>query len=392
MAIEGRTGGPVGGRIRFGMVGGGEGAFIGAVHRIASRIDDHYELVAGALSSTPEKSRRSGEVLGLDPSRVYDDYVAMAKEEAARADGVEAVAIVTPNDVHVPVAEAFLAAGIHVICDKPLATTLREARRLRELVDATGLVFVVTHNYTGYPMVRQAREMVRAGELGDIRVVQVEYPQDWLTQKLEDTGQKQAEWRTDPVRSGAGGCVGDIGTHAFNLADFIVQMPVVELCAELTAFVPGRRLDDNVQILLRYEKGARGMLWASQVAPGNENGLRIRVYGTKAGIDWCQEQPNHLRLSPYGEPTRVMTRGIEAAGPAAARVTRIPPGHPEGYLEGFATIYTEAAAAIRAARDGSPLDPDVTYPTIQDGVKGVAFIEAAVASSRNGASWVPFEG
>jgi len=382
----------VGGRIRFGMVGGGEGAFIGAVHRIASRIDDHYELVAGALSSTPEKSRRSGEVLGLDPSRVYDDYVAMAKEEAARADGVEAVAIVTPNDVHVPVAEAFLAAGIHVICDKPLATTLREARRLRELVDATGLVFVVTHNYTGYPMVRQAREMVRAGELGDIRVVQVEYPQDWLTQKLEDTGQKQAEWRTDPVRSGAGGCVGDIGTHAFNLADFIVQMPVVELCAELTAFVPGRRLDDNVQILLRYEKGARGMLWASQVAPGNENGLRIRVYGTKAGIDWCQEQPNHLRLSPYGEPTRVMTRGIEAAGPAAARVTRIPPGHPEGYLEGFATIYTEAAAAIRAARDGSPLDPDVTYPTIQDGVKGVAFIEAAVASSRNGASWVPFEG
>lgn len=383
--------GPRGGRIRLGMVGGGEGAFIGAVHRIASRIDDHYSFVAGALSSSPERSRRSGEALGLDPARIYDDYHQMAEKEAARADGIEAVAIVTPNDTHAPVAEAFLEAGIHVICDKPLSMTLEEAKRLRRLVESTGLVFVVTHNYTGYPMVRHAREMVRAGELGEIRVVQVEYPQDWLTLKLEDTGQKQADWRTDPKRAGAGGCVGDIGTHAYNLADFIVGIPVDELCAELTAFVPGRRLDDNVQVLLRYRNGARGMLWASQVAPGNENGLRIRVYGMKAGVEWFQEKPNHLWVSPYGEPTRLVSRGTGAAGPAAARVTRIPSGHPEGYLEGFATIYTEAAEAIRAARDGSAVGTEVTYPTIEDGVKGLAFIEATVRSSEAGAIWVPLK-
>jgi predicted dehydrogenase len=233
--------------------------------------------------------------------------------------------------------------------------------------------------------------MVRSGELGELRVVQVEYPQDWLTESLEETGQKQAEWRTDPAQSGAGGCVGDIGTHAYNLADFITGIPVTELCAELTAFVPGRRLDDNVQILLRYANGARGMLWASQVAPGNENALRIRVYGSRAGIEGVQEQPNHLWVSPYGKPTHLVSRGTGAAGPAAARVSRIPSGHPEGYLEGFATIYSEAAAASRAARDGEPVDPAVIYPTIDDGVKGVAFIEAAVASSRQGASWVKVE-
>lgn len=388
MTIEGREGSAGGRRIRLGMVGGGEGAFIGGVHRIAARIDDHFELVAGALSSTPEKSRRSGEALGLDPARVYDDFASMAAAEAAREDGIEAVAIVTPNHMHAPAAEAFLRAGIHVICDKPLTTTLDEAQRLRDLVNETGLVFVVTHNYTGYPMVRHAREMVRAGELGEIRVVQVEYPQDWLTEKIEDSGQKQADWRTDPARSGAGGCIGDIGTHAYNLADFIVGIPVVELCAELTTFVPGRRLDDNVQILLRYENGARGGLWSSQVAPGNENALKIRVYGSKGGLEWHQEQPNHLWVSPFGQPTQLISRATGAAGPAAARVSRIPSGHPEGYLEGFATIYSEAAAAIRAARGSEALDPAVIYPTIDDGVKGVAFIEAAVESSRQGAAWV----
>lgn len=388
MTIEGKDSSAGGRRIRLGMVGGGEGAFIGGVHRIAARIDDHFELVAGALSSTPEKSRRSGEALGLDPERVYDDFASMAAAEAAREDGIEAVSIVTPNHMHAPAAEAFLRAGIHVICDKPLTTTLEEAHRLRDLVNETGLVFVVTHNYTGYPMVRHAREMVRAGELGEIRVVQVEYPQDWLTEKIEDNGQKQADWRTDPARSGAGGCIGDIGTHAYNLADFIVGIPVVELCAELATFVPGRRLDDNVQILLRFENGARGGLWSSQVAPGNENALKIRVYGSKGGLEWHQEQPNHLWVSPFGQPTRLISRATGAAGPAAARVSRIPSGHPEGYLEGFATIYSEAAAAIRAARSGETLDPGVTYPTIDDGVKGVAFIEAAVESSRRGAAWV----
>jgi predicted dehydrogenase len=389
LPIEGRSDDREGGRIRLGMVGGGEGAFIGAVHRIASRIDDQYTLVAGALSSTAEKSRRSGEALGLDPERNYPDFETMALTEAKRTDRIDAVSIVTPNHLHAPAAEAFLRAGIHVICDKPLTTTLEQARVLQGLARETGLVFAVTYNYTGYPMVRHAREMVRAGELGEIRVIQVEYPQDWLTERLEESGQKQADWRTDPARSGAGGCVGDIGTHAYNLADFIAGVPATELCAELTAFVSGRRLDDNVQIMLRYANGARGMLWASQVAPGNENGLKIRVYGTRGGISWSQEQPNHLWVSPFGKPTHLVSRGSGSAGAAAARVTRIPSGHPEGYLEGFATIYTEVAAAIRAARAGQALDPDVVYPTVDDGVKGVAFIEAAVASSRVGAQWVP---
>ncbi len=351
MAIEGRDDGAAGGRIRLGMVGGGEGAFIGAVHRMAARLDDHYEFVAGALSSTPEKAMRSGAALGLDPKRTYGDFEEMARRERRLKDGIEAVAIVTPNHMHAPAATAFLKAGIHVICDKPLTTTLREANKLAALAEKSGLVFAVTHNYTGYPLVRQAREMVRAGELGEIRVVQVEYPQDWLTENLEATGQKQAEWRTDPARSGGGGCIGDIGTHAYNLADFVVGSEVTELCAELHTFVEGRRLDDNVQIMLRYANGARGMLWASQVAPGNENGLQLRVYGTKGGIHWRQDNPNYLYFTPFGKPTQILTRGGAGAYPSANRVTRIPSGHPEGYLEAFATIYSEAAQAIRAARN-----------------------------------------
>lgn len=374
-------------RIRLGMIGGGEGAFIGAVHRMAARLDDHYSLVAGALSSTPEKAKRSGEALGLDPERAYGDFREMARREARRKDGIEAVAIVTPNHMHAPVAEAFLKAGIHVICDKPLTTTLKDALKLKALADKSGLIFAVTHNYTGYPMVRHARAMVAAGELGEIRVVQVEYPQEWLSTKLEDTGQKQAGWRTDPSRSGAGGCIGDIGTHAYNLADFITGLEATELCAELSVFVEGRALDDDVQIMMRYANGARGLLWASQVAPGNENGLRIRVYGSKGGVEWRQEHPNQLLHSPLGEATRIVSRGTGAANAAAARVTRIPSGHPEGYIEGFATIYAEAASAIRAAREGAATPHDVTFPTIDDGVKGVAFIEAAIRSSRKGGRW-----
>jgi predicted dehydrogenase len=376
------------GRIRLGMVGGGEGAFIGAVHRMAARLDDHYQFVAGALSSTPDKAKRSGEALGLDAARIYGDFREMAKKEARRKDGIEAVSIVTPNHMHAAAAEAFLKAGIHVICDKPLTTTLKDALKLKALADTSGLVFCVTHNYTGYPMVRHARQMVQGGELGEIRVVQVEYPQDWLTTKLEDTGQKQAGWRTDPKRSGAGGCIGDIGTHAYNLADYITGIPVTELCAELTTFVEGRALDDNAQMMLRYANGARGLLWSSQVAPGNENGLRIRVYGTKGGIEWRQEHPNQLHWSPFGEATRIVSRATGAANTAAARVTRIPAGHPEGYLEGFATIYAEAAHAIRAARTGAKPDPAVHFPSIDDGVKGVAFIEAAVKSSAKGGVWM----
>jgi predicted dehydrogenase len=379
-----------GGKIRLGMVGGGEGAFIGAVHRIAARLDDHYELVAGALSATPAKALRSGRALGLDPARNYPDYVMMAQAEAARVDGIEAVAIVTPNHMHAPVAQAFLKAGIHVICDKPVTTTSRDAKKLAALARKHGRVFAVAHNYTGYPMVRHARQMVAEGKLGEIRVVQVEYPQEWLSGPLETTGQKQADWRTDPARSGAGGCVGDIGTHAYQLADYITGIAVTELCAELSTFVEGRRLDDNALVLLRYANGARGMLWASQVALGNENGLRIRVYGSQGGLEWRQEHPNQLHWAPLGQPVQTLARGTPAANAAAARVTRIPSGHPEGYLEGFATLYSEIAQAIRAARKGGPkADRAAHFPTIADGVKGVQFIEAVVASSRRGGRWVP---
>jgi predicted dehydrogenase len=392
MTIEGRSDAELGGRIRLGMVGGGEGAFIGAVHRIAARIDDQYELVAGALSSTPEKARRSGQALGLAPDRVYDNYEAMAKAEAARPDGVEAVSIVTPNHVHAPAAYALLNAGIHVICDKPLTVSLFEAKRMQAAVAASGRIFALTHNYTGYPLVRCMRQMVRAGELGELRLVQVEYPQDWLSGPTEASGNKQAEWRVDPARAGGGGSLGDIGTHAFNLADYVTGLDVAELLADLNTFVPGRKLDDNAQILLRYANGARGALWASQVAPGNENGLKLRVYGTKGGFRWAQENPNELRWAPLGEPARIITRAGPGSGSAAARVTRTPGGHPEGYLEGFANIYSEVALAIKAAREGKAPPAECEFPTVLDGVKGVAFVEAAVKSSKANGAWVKLEG
>ncbi len=387
MAIEGRGDARKGGRIRLGMVGGGEGAFIGAVHRIASRIDDHYELVAGALSSTPEKARRSGEALGLAADRIYPDYQSMATAEAKRPDGIEAVAIVTPNHVHAGPTYAFLKAGIHVICDKPLTVSLAEAKKMRAAVEKSGLVFALTHNYTGYPLVRRMREMAQGGELGEIRLVHAEYPQDWLTGPTETTGNKQAEWRVDPQRSGAGGSLGDIGTHAYNLADYVTGLELAELAADLTAFGAGRQLDDNAQIMLRYANGARGAIWASQVAPGNENGLRLRVYGTKGGVHWVQADPNHFLWSPLDKSTRIVTRGGPDSGEAAGRVTRIPPGHPEGYLEGFANIYSEVALAIKAARSGKKPPKGVHFPTIDDGVKGLAFVEAAVKSSKANGKW-----
>jgi len=387
MAIEGSKEEASSGRIRLGMVGGGRGAFIGAVHRIASRIDDQYELVAGALSADPEKAKASAGDLGIAPDRSYGSFAEMAKAEAARPDGIEAVAIVTPNNMHAPAAKAFLEAGIHVICDKPLTTTVAEAEELVQLVKKSGKVFAVTHNYTGYPMIRQARAMVAAGELGEIRLVQAEYPQDWLTERAETAGSKQAEWRTDPKRSGAGGCIGDIGTHAYNLACFVSGLELDELLAQLTTFVPGRQLDDDVQIMLRWKGGAKGLLWASQVAVGNENGLKLRVYGTKGGLEWTQADPNYLWFTKFGEPKQLLTRGGNGAWPEAARVTRVPGGHPEGYLEGFANIYTEAARAILAARNGTALDPAVIFPTVEDGLKGMQFIDAAVKSSAAGNVW-----
>lgn len=376
------------GRLRLGMVGGGRDAFIGGVHRIASRIDYEFELVAGCFSSTAEKSQASGRDLGLDPSRVYDSFADMAKREARLKTGIDAVAIVTPNHMHYPVAREFLKRGIHVICDKPMTATLTEAKRMVEAAERSGALFVLTHNYTGYPMVRQAREMVASGELGEIRVVQVEYAQDWLTEDIESSGQKQAGWRTDPARSGAGGSTGDIGTHAFNLASFVTGLKLAELSADLQSFVAGRRVDDNGHVMMRFEGGARGLLWCSQVAPGNENALRLRVYGTKGGLEWAQEDPNYLWFTPFGQPKRLITRGGAGSGTAASRVSRIPPGHPEGYLEGFATIYAEAARAIRAAQAGVSAPADVVFPSVQDGLAGVAFVDACVRSSGRNGAWL----
>ncbi|MBO0750740.1 MAG: Gfo/Idh/MocA family oxidoreductase [Bradyrhizobiaceae bacterium] len=388
MTIEGSTETGGQGRIRLGMVGGGHGAFIGAVHRIAARIDDRFEFVAGALASDPVRARASAKQLGLPDDRAYGSFEEMAKTEAARPDGIEAVSIVTPNHMHGPAAKAFLEAGIHVICDKPLTTRVAEAEELLTLVRKTGKVFVVMHNYTGYPMVRQARAMVANGDLGEIRLVHAEYLQDWLTQRIETGGHKQAEWRTDPARSGAGGCIGDIGTHAYNLACFVTGLELDELLAQLSTFVHGRRLDDDVQILLKWKGGAKGMLLASQIAVGNENGLKLRVYGTKGGLEWAQADPNYLWFTPYGEPRRLLARGGAGVCADANRVTRLPFGHPEGYLEGFATIYSEAARAIHAAKAGKKPDPAVLFPTVEDGLAGMKFIEAAVRSSGGNGTWV----
>jgi predicted dehydrogenase len=375
-------------RIRLGMVGGGQGAFIGAVHRIAARLDDHYELVAGALSSDPDRARASARDLGIAPDRAYGDHGAMFRAEAARADRIDAVAIVTPNHMHFPVAKAALEAGFHVICDKPLTTTAADAAVLAGLVKATGLVFCVTHNYTGYPLVRQARAMVAEGAIGEVRNIQVEYVQGWLADPLEQSGQKQAAWRTDPAQSGIGGCVGDIGTHAINLAGFVTGQRPRQLLADLHTFVPGRRLDDHVQIMLRFDKGATGLLLASQIAIGSENALRLRVFGSTGTLEWAQENPNVLWHSPRDGATRMITRGGAGATAAGARVTRVPAGHPEGYLEAFATIYAEAAQAILAHGAGATPDAAVTYPSVDDGLAGVRFIEAAARSSSAGNVWV----
>jgi len=375
-------------RIRLGMVGGGEGAFIGAVHRIAARLDSRFELVAGALSADPDRARRSGDALGLAPDRSYASFQEMADAEAARPDGVQAVAIVTPNHLHAGPAEAFLAKGVHLICDKPLTATLEEARRLAAAARTADALFVLTHTYAGYAMVRQARAMVAEGALGAIRVVQVEYAQGWLASALEAAGQKQASWRTDPVKSGAGGCVGDIGTHAMHLARFVSGLKPEALACDLSSFVAGRRLDDDVRVLLRFEGGARGMLWASQVAIGCENGLRLRVFGDEGGLDWQQETPERLVFSPLGEPPRHIVRGGPGADNEARRLSRVPAGHPEGYLEAFANLYGDAADAIHAHAEGRSGGIESHLPGISDGLDGMVFIDACVRSSAQDAAWV----
>ena len=373
-------------RLRLGMVGGGQGAFIGAVHRIAARLDDRFELVAGALSSDPERARQSAAEAGV--GRSYDDWREMARVEAARDDGIDAVAIVTPNHLHAPVATAFLEAGIHVVCDKPLAISLAEGEALAKLAREKNRLFALTHTYSGYPLVRHAREMIEAGELGQLRVVQVEYAQDWLAEPIENGGlNKQAGWRTDPALAGPAGCLGDIGTHAYQLAAFVTGMTPVALSAELHTFVPGRRIDDHVQAKLRYANGARGMLWASQVASGAENALRLRVYGTKASLAFDQEQPNELWFTPLGAAAQRLTRA-RVSGASAAHATRVPAGHPEGYLEAFAQLYKDAALQIEALNEGRALPPEsLLLTTVDDGVAGLRFIDAVLASSAADGQW-----
>ncbi|PYU50439.1 MAG: oxidoreductase [Acidobacteria bacterium] len=379
-------------RLRLGMVGGGPGAFIGAVHRIAARMDDRFELVAGALSSNPERSRAAALELHIAPERAYGSFAEMAAAEAKRPDRIDAVSIVTPNHVHFGPAKAFLEAGIHVICDKPLTTTVEDAVALAGIVKKSGLIFGLTHNYTGYPLVRQAREMVQAGELGRLRVVQVEYAQDWLTTAVEATGNKQAVWRTDPAQSGPAGSLGDIGTHAYNIACFVTGLRCEQVAAEVSIFVPGRRLDDNVQTLLRFEGGARGMLWASQVATGNENNLRLRVYGEKAGLEWGQENPNYLRFTPYGKPPVTISRAGAGATASAKHASRIPSGHPEGYLEAFAQLYADLAEQIAARNAGrAAAASSLLVPGVTEGVEGVQFIEGVLKSSKQNSGWVKLQ-
>ena len=379
-------------KLRFGMIGGGRGAFIGAVHRIAAILDGQAVLVAGGFSSDAARSRASGEVLFLDPTRVYGSYQEMAKAEATKpaAERLDFVVIVTPNHQHFPPAKLFLESGFNVVCDKPVTFNLAEAVRLRAIVRRTRKVFVLTHNYTGNAMVKQAREMVRTGKLGAIRKVVVEYPQGWLATRLEGSGQKQAAWRTDPKRSGAAGAMGDIGTHAENLAHYITGLEISELCADLTAFVPGRRLDDDGNILVRFKGGAKGILHASQISVGEENNLNIRIYGEKAGLEWQQEHPNELLVKFPDQPKQTWRRGNGYLGDTAKKFTRIPAGHPEGYLEAFANIYQEAFRAIRAEVAGKKMPNDLDFPTIDDGVEGMAFIDTVVKSSARGAKWLKF--
>ena len=372
-------------KIRLGIVGGGIGAFVGSIHRIAARLDDRYELLAGALSSEPRRAADSAAELGIDPRRAYASFEEMAKKEGKLKHGIEAVAIVTPNHLHCAVAKAFLEAGIHVICDKPLSSSLEDAEQIEKIVEGSGLIFAITYNYSGYPMVRHAREMVAAGKLGNIRVIQVEYAQDWLATNIEAEGQKQAAWRTDPARAGTGGSIGDIGTHAFHLAEFISGLEAKSLLADLDTFVAGRSLDDNANILLHYSNGAKGMLWSSQVASGQENALRIRLFGDKGGLEWAQEDPNYLQYRPLRETRQILTRGGPAVGETAARATRIPAGHPEGFLEGFANLYRDIADMIEASRTGKSLTTLV--PDVTDGVKGVRFVEKAVSSNAAGSIW-----
>ena len=374
-------------KIRIGMIGGGHNAFIGEVHRLAARMDDRFELVAGCFSADYQKSKKFGTGLGLDSARIYRTPSEMASAEAEKGNGIEVAVIVTPNNLHFDQAKTMIMAGFHVMCDKPITSGLRQAEELERLVNVSGVHFMVTYNYSGYPMVREAREIIASGRLGKLRVVQVEYPQEWLATDIEASGQKQAAWRTDPSQAGEGGAIGDIGTHAYHLAEFVTGEEPHSLLADLDSFVLGRVLDDNGHILLRYASGLKGMLWASQVACGHENGLRLRVYGEQGSLEWCQETPNFLEFKPLGGSTNTLTRGGPGLGMLANESTRIPAGHPEGFIEGFANLYRDFADYLQESSNKSNRVGKDFLPSVTDGVNGVRFVNAAVASSKAGSVW-----
>ena len=376
-------------KVRLGMVGGGPGSNIGATHRYAAHFDERYALVTGVFAAEAERSRAFAATLAIAPDRRYGSWQEMAAAEAHRPDGIEAVTIVTPNNSHYEIAKAFLEQGIEVICDKPLTTDLSQALDLLHLTRQSGRVFGVTYNYTGYPMVRQARAMIQNDELGEIRLVQVEHASGWASTLLEAEGHKQAAWRTTPSIAGQSAVVGDLGTHAHHLARFITGLEVTQLSAELSTLVPGRQMDDNAHIKLRFNNGAKGMMWASMVATGHIHGQRIRVYGEKGSLEWVQEQPNELSFRPLDGPHQLLSRGFGYLAPAAQRASRLWPGHPEGFLAAFANIYNDIADVILAHRDGTVADPlAYLYPTVEDGVLGVKFVEAAVASHQQDGAWV----
>jgi predicted dehydrogenase len=376
-------------KVRLGMVGGGPGSNIGETHRHAARFDNRYSLVSGVFASDANRSRDFAATLDIAPDRRYDSWQEMAGQEAKRKDGIEAVSIMTPNNSHYAIAKAFLEQGIAVICDKPLTTELEQALDLLRLVRQTGLIFGVTYNYSGYPMVRQAREMVYSGQLGEIRLVQVEHASGWASTLLEAAGHKQAVWRTTPSIAGKSSVVGDLGTHAHHLARFITGLEITEISAELSSIVPGRQADDNAHIKLRFNNGAKGMMWASMVAAGHLHGQRIRVYGEKGSLEWVQEEAEQLIFRPVDGPIQTLSRGFGWLSPAAQRASRLWPGHPEGFLAAFANIYTDIAAAVVARRDGVEADPLASsFPTVEDGVLGVKFVDAAVESDQQAGRWV----
>ncbi len=384
-------------KLQWGMIGGGPGAFIGEVHRKAARMDGQIELVAGAFDINPDKSKQMGALQYIDPKRAYGSYREMIEKESALPAGerVDFVSICVPNNFHFPIAKAFLEAGFHVVCEKPMTMDVKEAKQLCAVVKKTGKVFALTHNYTGYPMVKLARDLVKKGHLGKLLKINVEYPQGWLLKALEKTGNQQASWRTDPKQAGAAGAIGDIGTHAENLAEYITGLQMVEICADLTSFVPGRKLDDDASVLVHWEKGVKGTLLCSQVSIGEENALKIRVYGEKAMLEWRQEYPNDLVVNYNDKPAELWRRGnpyIGAISPAAVRGTRLPGGHPEAFIEAFGNIYANATETMRckiAGKKPSPLALD--YPDVYSGLRGMQFIEAVVKSGKAGAKWVKME-